>query len=90
VRDDCRHYLARTTSGGDVLQRCRLGAAEEHPFACPDGCLFFEERVLSTAGWAKGADQPMTSTAWGIAGLPPPPGTRAPGTKGKKRGRKQR
>lgn len=81
VREDCRHYIQRTTHGGEVLQRCRLGAAEERPFACPDGCLFFENRVLSTAGWAKGTDQPMSNTALGLSGLPPP-------GKYKKKGRK--
>ena len=83
VREDCRHYIQRTTHGGEVLRRCRLGAAEERPFACPDGCLFFENRVLSTAGWAKGTDQPMSNTALGLAGLPPP-------GKYKKKGRKPR
>jgi len=69
-----------------MLQRCRLGAAEEHPFACPDGCLFFEARVLETAGWAQQADKPMTNTAWGVAGITPPP--RSSG-KGRRRGRRQ-
>jgi hypothetical protein len=67
VREDCRHYLKRTTQGGELMQRCRLGAAEEPPFACPEGCLFFEERALSRAGWAKEAGQPMSNTAWGLA-----------------------
>lgn len=53
VRDDCRHYSTRTTATGDVFQRCRLGAAEPMPFACPDDCLFFEPRSLSDTGWAR-------------------------------------
>ena len=93
VREECRHYVQRSTSGGERLQRCRLGAAEEMPFACPDGCLFFEARVLSTAGWGQEADQSMSNTAWGLAGLPPAPGRGAPGNKpgkSKKKGRKPR
>lgn len=93
VREDCRHYVQRTTTGGEVLRRCRLGVAEETPFACPEGCLFFEARVLSTAGWAQEASQPMSNTAWGLPGLPPSAGRGAPANKAgknKKRGRKPR
>jgi hypothetical protein len=50
VRQDCRHYLRRSTSGGDGFERCRLEVNEVDPFACPPGCLFFEPRVLG-AGW---------------------------------------
>ena len=51
VRDDCRHYSTRTTGGGEVVQRCRVDMAETMPFACPDGCLFFEPRKITDAGW---------------------------------------
>lgn len=51
VREDCRHYSTRSTPAGDVLQRCRLGAAEEMPFACPEDCPFFEPRSITDAGW---------------------------------------
>ena len=57
VRDDCRHYATRTTATGDVMQRCRLGANEETPFACPEGCLFFEPRALSETGWTRDPDE---------------------------------
>jgi hypothetical protein len=93
VREDCRHYVQRSTPGGDLLQRCRLGAAEENPFACPEECLFFETRVLSTAGWAQEGDQGLSNTAWGLAGLPPPPARGGPSNrsnKNKKKGRKPR
>jgi hypothetical protein len=53
VRRDCRHYSLRTTSTGDALQRCRLGAAEEMPFACPEDCLFFEPRAITDTGWER-------------------------------------
>lgn len=51
VREDCRHYSSRTTASGDVFQRCRLGVNEDMPFACPEGCLFFESRSVSDTGW---------------------------------------
>ena len=53
VRDDCRHYSTRTTTGGDVVQRCRVGMAEAAPFACPPDCLFFEPRSITDAGWQR-------------------------------------
>lgn len=53
VRDDCRHYIRRTTPAGDALERCRVDAAEEMPFACPEHCLFFEPRTISDSGWTK-------------------------------------
>lgn len=53
VREDCRHYSTRTTPGGDVLQRCRLGANEEVPFACPEDCVFFEPRAITDTGWLR-------------------------------------
>lgn len=79
VRNDCRHYLLRTTASGEALRRCRLsanqpdasggGGAPGGEFACPDGCMFFEPRV-SGAGWAQAPAQPMSNTA---ANLPDPP-----------------
>jgi hypothetical protein len=51
VREDCRHYSSRSTATGDVFQRCRLAVNEEVPFACPEGCLFFEPRAVSDTGW---------------------------------------
>jgi hypothetical protein len=54
VREDCRHYSSRTLASGEVMQRCRLGANEETPFACPEGCLFFEPRSVSDTGWQIG------------------------------------
>jgi hypothetical protein len=53
VREDCRHYSTRSVPGGDLVQRCRLGANDEAPFACPDGCLFFESRAITDAGWLR-------------------------------------
>jgi hypothetical protein len=39
--------------GDETLQRCRVDANEETPFACPEGCLFFEPRQISSAGWQR-------------------------------------
>ena len=52
VRQDCRHYSTRSV-GGDRVQRCRLDANENMPFACPDDCLFFEDRSITDAGWKR-------------------------------------
>ena len=57
MREDCRHYSTRSTPTGDVLQRCRLGANEEMPFACPEHCLFFEPRTITDTGWSR-VDRP--------------------------------
>jgi hypothetical protein len=60
VREDCRHYLGRSTSFGDRIDRCRIDVNISEPeFACPADCLFWEARKVSGAGWtiAEG-DQP--------------------------------
>jgi hypothetical protein len=59
VRDDCRHYVGRSTTGGERVERCRIDVNLEDPFRCPVGCLFIEPRKVSGAGWtvAEG-DQP--------------------------------
>jgi hypothetical protein len=53
VRRDCRHYSTRSTGGADLVQRCRLGANDHMPFACPEHCLFFEPRSITDAGWRR-------------------------------------
>ena len=87
VRADCRHYLLRTPSGGDAVLRCRVGANEDSPFACPAGCVFFEPRTLSGAGWAQAQAEPMTNTAHGLIDLPSPK-RRDPKGGGKKKRRR--
>ncbi|MGH9029747.1 MAG: hypothetical protein ACRDV4_09055 [Acidimicrobiales bacterium] len=54
VKADCRHYVMQTTSRGEKLERCRVDANEDIPFACPEGCLFYEPRKVSSAGWDVG------------------------------------
>jgi hypothetical protein len=51
VRKDCRHYSSRTLPSGEQVERCRLDVNEAVPFACPEGCVFFEPRAISAAGW---------------------------------------
>ncbi|MGI8793983.1 MAG: hypothetical protein ACR2H3_12570 [Acidimicrobiales bacterium] len=51
VRTDCRHFIGRSTAGGERIERCRIDANEVDPFACPEGCLFFEPRKVSDVGW---------------------------------------
>ena len=72
VREDCRHYLRRSTPQGEAVERCRVGANEEHPFACPEGCLFFEERLVTSAGWTV-SSEPMSNTGLPLIGIPDPP-----------------
>ncbi|MFZ0059738.1 MAG: hypothetical protein ACLQAN_00050 [Acidimicrobiales bacterium] len=52
VREDCRHYVMQTVRGAERLERCKLGVNEPVPFACPDGCVFYEKRSTSSAGWS--------------------------------------
>ncbi len=85
VRDDCRHYLKRSTPTGEAVERCRLNVNQENPFACPEGCLFFEKRNVSSAGWTQAADEPLSNTSRGLIGLPEQPTKRF--KKGKKKGR---
>lgn len=58
VREDCRHYSTRTTPTGEVVQRCRLSANLEAPFACPEDCVFFEPRSITDTGWTRDPDEP--------------------------------
>jgi hypothetical protein len=58
VNEDCRHYVMQTTAHEEKLERCRVGANEQIPFACPEGCLFYEPRKVSGAGWTiRGGDE---------------------------------
>ncbi|MEO6121657.1 MAG: hypothetical protein ABIW46_05025 [Acidimicrobiales bacterium] len=58
VRSDCRHYLERSTSPHEKVQRCRIDVAELDPFACPPDCLFFEARTITDAGWTRDPGRP--------------------------------
>lgn len=52
VREDCKHYILQTVGAGDRVERCKLNANQQLPFACPDDCIFFEARTgISKIGW---------------------------------------
>jgi len=51
IKADCRHYIMQTNERGEKLERCRVDANEQLPFACPEGCVFYEPRKVSSAGW---------------------------------------
>lgn len=51
VKADCRHYIMQSTGGGEKKERCAVGASTVLPFACPEGCIFYEPRKVSPAGW---------------------------------------
>lgn len=53
VREECRHYSSRSVGDDELVQRCRVAAADTMPFACPEGCLFFEPRSITDAGWSR-------------------------------------
>ena len=52
VREDCRHYSSRSMPAGDVVQRCRVDVTS-HAVRLPGGCLFFEPRSITDAGWLR-------------------------------------
>jgi hypothetical protein len=59
VREDCRHFIGRSTTGNERVERCRIEVNLVDPFACPPDCLFFEPRRVSGAGWTiADSDQP--------------------------------
>ncbi|MGH9303267.1 MAG: hypothetical protein ACRDZ5_02520 [Acidimicrobiales bacterium] len=51
VREDCRHYICQSVGRGERVEACRLGANHVLPFGCPEGCVLFEARRTSRAGW---------------------------------------
>ena len=53
MRTECRHYESRTYNSGEVVRKCRLDAAPEAPWRCPDDCPVFELRRID-AGWQVG------------------------------------
>ena len=41
----------RTTPSNERLERCKVDANDPLPFGCPEGCVFYEPRNVSSAGW---------------------------------------
>jgi hypothetical protein len=71
VYENCRHYVHRSTSSGEAIQRCRLSVNTEDPFACPVDCLFQESRSVSGTGWTQAPVERMSNTADALGTLPP-------------------
>lgn len=63
MRRDCRHYYRRTAHGVEAVEGCSLGAAPDAPNDCPANCLYFEKRLLSTAGFVYGSLAPEVPDA---------------------------
>jgi hypothetical protein len=61
VKPDCRHYVMQSTSGGEKLERCKISANDPLPFTCPQSCIFYEPRRVSSAGWQVPRDDGPTS-----------------------------
>ena len=55
MRTDCRHYKRRTSAAREVVEGCRLDAAPDAPYRCPENCPLFEEVKVSRAGWQVGS-----------------------------------
>ncbi len=62
MRQDCKHFESRTFPNGDAVHRCKLDAAPEAPWKCPDECPLFEKRMMD-AGWTVGSFAPPQSPA---------------------------
>ncbi|MFN8105431.1 MAG: hypothetical protein U0U69_13310 [Acidimicrobiia bacterium] len=67
MRRDCRHYYRRTAHGVEAVEGCSLDAAPDAPTACPPNCLYFEKRLLSTAGFVYGSLAPEVPDADEVA-----------------------
>jgi hypothetical protein len=72
MRTDCQHYESRTYASGEAMRRCKLDAAPEAPWSCPEHCPFYERRKLEP-GWHYGSapspaepelDAPKTDVAF--------------------------
>ena len=46
MREDCRHFAARTYEGGEVARFCVLDLAPEAPWRCPENCASYEQTVI--------------------------------------------
>jgi len=46
MREDCRHFAARTYDDGEVARFCVLDLAPEQPWRCPEHCASYEPTVI--------------------------------------------
>ena len=54
----------KSGGSGEVVEGCRLNAAPDAPYSCPEHCSFFEQVRVSRAGWtvgSLGAPQPSAA-----------------------------
>jgi hypothetical protein len=54
MREDCRHFAARTYDDGEVARFCVLDLAPEAPWRCPENCSSYE-RTLVDATFVQGS-----------------------------------
>ncbi len=48
MREDCRHFAARTYDDGEVARFCVLDLAPEAPWRCPENCASYEPTVIDS------------------------------------------
>ena len=58
ILEECKYLIVRTMVNGERTLKCKLGVNQEMPFACPEGCVFFEKKNISNAGWQVGLRKP--------------------------------
>jgi hypothetical protein len=46
MREDCRHFAARTYDDGEVARFCILDLAPEAPWRCPEHCPSYEVTLI--------------------------------------------
>ena len=46
MREDCRHFAARTYDDGEAARFCVLDLAPEAPWRCPENCASYEKTVI--------------------------------------------
>ena len=46
MREDCRHFGARSYDDGEVARFCILDLAPEAPWRCPENCASFERTAI--------------------------------------------
>jgi hypothetical protein len=46
MRENCRHFAARTYDDGEVARFCVLDLAPEAPWRCPDDCASYAPTVV--------------------------------------------
>lgn len=54
MREECKHYESRAYANGETVRKCNLDQAPEAPWRCPDGCVFYERRLVDV-DWQHGS-----------------------------------